>query len=1255
MSSPTSRKLQRPVRHRARHHARRQSSPACVPRALPWALALCFAPLALSQPINALTAGLPRHGVVAAGTVTGNVTGNTLALTQTGSRAVIDWQSFNIDPGRTVQFVQPGATAAVLNRVSAGTSASEIAGTLAANGMVLLMNPNGVLFKSGASIHVGSLVATTGTVNQGEFTAGGNFGISGVGGGSVVNQGAISTSGLVALVAPTLSNQGRIIATGGRIALAGADRATISLNGGLYEFAVPGGALGTNASISNGAAARLEGAQLLLSTGDAAQLLSGVINLQGVQQASSAIVVNGHTVVLTADLNAPGVSGSSSHIQVQAGASIQDAVRIARTGTPGAGATVEVLAGDYVEAMAPNKALVTLDKAHLTLSGHPGARLRVPDAAEVNGLAISAGNVTVQGLEIAGPLNAPYHDYYATPRSNISRGIAVGDGVTGFTLGNNHIHDVRNGILIHGRNSTGSVSHNTIDNTKSGVSVQYTDAAGISIAGNREGAVGNEWGLNLHLNGHLVGSTIVGNNPPIAAAPTTAWQQSLLELSRTNHGWAVQDQGYSSASRTHVQVATSGAAGNQGSRLTPLHTVQGGIDAVVAGGTVAVAAGSYAQGTTLRIARPLTLAGAGEASTVIDARSISNNYGISVSASDVTLRDFSVYGPAAFFAAAYGIKVSPGGTADARLRNFSITRVTSRGAGKAELDLNGVDGALIEQLTLNGAPVGNDAATTQGAGLQLTDSANVTVRSSRTLNNAWGGLAIYQANRSYNQRVDHIRIDDSNAFAEANPVYLQDESALHDFGRLDIAGFGYAVRNAGSAGSSQYTWLQATPQAAYDHAVNLPLPAASHVQGWDGTATTPRYQVGVGQLAAGGSQAMSIATAISQSASGADIEVGPGRFAESVTLAAPRNLSFDGSVLRGLTLQAGAAGAGLGGQLTVDGAAGITIRAPVRLLADTTLATTGSLIALAADVQNAGSIPRALTLAAGSGSDLGDVSMSTGGSEGNPLGRLEVRSNRFTLADTLWVQGYAIDALGDVALSDHTLNALDAGSHNTLSSSGDVTGSTVSRGSVALLSGGNVQANVTSDGATTVSGRNVSGSFAGQDVSLTAQERVDVDVTAAHSAALAGQSVAGRVSAPSATVQAVSEVQLLLDAVSASVHAEGSVNLSGRATQLSVDAPAGSVSGDFGQVSNAGNGLFSVNGRPELNPRLSATAENNRVNPVRLVPGRSAAPALALVAAGQARLERRTAATAGALLERGEAVEIELGAGPEPEERQAAQ
>jgi filamentous hemagglutinin family protein len=867
--------------------------------------ALCAAVAA----VFAETAGaqaLPTGGTVTAGTATIGTSGSAMTVTQTSQRAIIDWASFNIGNGASVTFAQPGASSIAVSRSG---PAANIDGALSANGHLLILSPNGVLFGANARVNVGGLIASTGNINDNQFMNGvdGSFAITGATTGSVSNQGHITVSGagLAAFVAPSVTNSGTIQAIGGRIRLASAQAATISLNNGLYEIVInqgiANGTLTNTGTLTTGSAT----GSIILSALDAANVVSGTINLEGVQQASRIEVHGGH-VVLKSDLDAAVVTGTSRVIDVCGCASIQDAVDIAKVGTPGAGATVNVQGGSHSEQ-------VTINKAGLKLLGQAGAKLVVPNGTQVNGITIGANDVTVSGFEIAGPVTSSYLTYLWG--SNITRGIAVGNGITGFTIANNNIHDVRNGILIDGRNA-GFVNGNRIENTKSAISVQYTDGAGIAISGNKEGPIGNEWGVNLHLNGFLENGTIFTN--PHAASPTLGQQQALLDLSNANGGWGVQDQGYTSSNRTRVAVATNGTANAQGSLLTPLNSIQSGIDAVVAGGVVNVGAGTFTQGTTLNVNKRVTLAGAGEASTIIDARTVVNNYGMLVTADHVWLHDFTFYGPSANVGNAYGIKVQPapgpGLSADSRLYDFKITNVTSRGAGRAELDLNGVVGATIDHFTADGAPVGIDNGTTAGAGIQITDSSDVTITSSKTRNNAWGGVALFQGNKFFNQQTTRISVENNNVFAESNPLYLQDESASQNFGDLNLPGFKYAVRNTATVGSgsdrvdySQFTWMQAAPQGAFNLAVNLLAPNASYIQGWSGTALTQTFHVGVGSLTAGGTRNMSIMTAVDRADPGALINIYPGAYTETaanrvIHMTNENGVSSDGVYTLGLFL-----------------------------------------------------------------------------------------------------------------------------------------------------------------------------------------------------------------------------------------------------------------------------------------------------------------------------------------------------------------
>src|ERR1043165_9573310 len=68
-----------------------------------------------------------------------------LDINQSSNRAVIDWRSFSVGAGATTRFNQPSASSLAVNRVT-GANPSDIAGHISANGQVVLVNPNGILF-----------------------------------------------------------------------------------------------------------------------------------------------------------------------------------------------------------------------------------------------------------------------------------------------------------------------------------------------------------------------------------------------------------------------------------------------------------------------------------------------------------------------------------------------------------------------------------------------------------------------------------------------------------------------------------------------------------------------------------------------------------------------------------------------------------------------------------------------------------------------------------------------------------------------------------------------------------------------------------------------------------------------------------------------------------------------------------------------------------------------------------------------------
>ena len=97
---------------------------------------------------------------VGSGAASYAVNGTQGIVTQTTNKAILNWQSFNVGSGHSMEFIQPGAGAAALNRIWQG-DASVIAGALKANGQIYLVNQNGIVFANGAQVNAGSLIAST--------------------------------------------------------------------------------------------------------------------------------------------------------------------------------------------------------------------------------------------------------------------------------------------------------------------------------------------------------------------------------------------------------------------------------------------------------------------------------------------------------------------------------------------------------------------------------------------------------------------------------------------------------------------------------------------------------------------------------------------------------------------------------------------------------------------------------------------------------------------------------------------------------------------------------------------------------------------------------------------------------------------------------------------------------------------------------------------------------------------------------------
>ncbi|WP_235582327.1 filamentous hemagglutinin N-terminal domain-containing protein, partial [Rhizobacter sp. Root1221] len=346
-----------------------------TPRQLPIALA-ALALLNLRSPASA-EQGMPGGGAVVSGSATiGSPASDQLTVRQNSQRAIIDWRSFSIGEGQSVRFVQPGTAAAVLNRVT-GSTPSTIAGTLSGNGQVFLVNPNGIAIMPTGTVQLGGgFVASTLDIRDADFMAGRlEFSARDGAIGRLANAGTVQVApgGFVALLGDQVSNEGRISAPLGRVALGAGTQATLDLNGdGFLQIGWTGDSRAADSGVDVSGSVKAVGGRIELKAADARAALRSVVNVSGSLVATS---VSGRDGAIVLEAGADGsaqvsglldVSGQASAGRIAiSGNSVAldgDAARLDARSADGHGGAVSATAHDAL----------TLDRVVIDASGASG-------------------------------------------------------------------------------------------------------------------------------------------------------------------------------------------------------------------------------------------------------------------------------------------------------------------------------------------------------------------------------------------------------------------------------------------------------------------------------------------------------------------------------------------------------------------------------------------------------------------------------------------------------------------------------------------------------------------------------------------------------------------------------------------------------------------------------------------------------------------------------------------------------------------
>jgi filamentous hemagglutinin len=310
-------------------------------------------------------------GFVTSGSASATQSGNSLTVTQTSNQAILNWASFNIGAGGTVQFIQPGSTSVALNKIYQN-SPSSIFGALSANGQVYLINPNGFVFGASATVNVAGLMASSLGLFGGDsqfvssgliptvgshlpaLSSDGRTYVSDASGNPIldangnpqqvqiqVQQGATLSAadgGRILLAGQVVDNSGSIAAADGQVVLAAGQSMYLqsstdpSLRGLVVEVnnvavnpstgnPLPAQTGGPKPSVPVGTASNEETAALSAPRGNIS-LLGLAVNQSGRISATTSVSANGSVILQAADGTAPGSASNALDLEATQGGTL---------------------------------------------------------------------------------------------------------------------------------------------------------------------------------------------------------------------------------------------------------------------------------------------------------------------------------------------------------------------------------------------------------------------------------------------------------------------------------------------------------------------------------------------------------------------------------------------------------------------------------------------------------------------------------------------------------------------------------------------------------------------------------------------------------------------------------------------------------------------------------------------------------------------------------------------------------------------
>ena len=528
----------------------------------------------------------PAGGNVASGNATISTSGQTLTVDQTSNKALIDWQSFNIAPNETTKFIQPKASSLTVNQIN-DSKPSSIWGTLSANGNLVLINQNGIIFQQGSKVDAAGLLATASNIDRNQFKNGNlSFTPGSNPNAQVINYGTITAkqAGLVGLVAPQVANNGIITAKLGKVSLASGDTYALDLAGdGLIEVQVTGN-IGQQL-VSNAGVIEANGGTVNLTAAAARQIVNSLVENSGIIQAdtigtkSGNVILNAEgsnaNIAMSGDIKANGdKNGNGGKVSIVAGNNANFSGLIEAEGGTNSGN------GGFVETSG-STLQVTGHVITTAPKGLMGNWLLDPtDINVVSGGGSSLSGSTIDPSYIVSGLNGSNVTLTAANTITVSNAINASGNAGGGNLILNAITDYLNSPITLKNGSALSGNATTVNVGSGGLVQNGVDAAAAGGIVNLAAATYNltseiTIGKNLTMNGDPTSGSILNgqNETRVMEIDGTGGgiTVNLNRLTLTNgNGMGTNDNGYGggltvyaeSGNQATVNISNSTISGN---------------------------------------------------------------------------------------------------------------------------------------------------------------------------------------------------------------------------------------------------------------------------------------------------------------------------------------------------------------------------------------------------------------------------------------------------------------------------------------------------------------------------------------------------------------------------------------------------------------------------------------------------------------------------------------------------------------------